>query len=233
MSTGLVEPHGQAAPGFRFLLLDGRTAHVSLGLSVCWAGHCQSQPYQVWNPDFPRLGVVIVGPPAAPIGAATVVAQVASVVVGLEAAVAVAVGLAVVVDSVAAIAVRLRPGQLAPSAGHSVIAHSVIAHSVIAHSVIAHSVIAHPPIDLLRIAPRAVVLSVTGLLAIGPSVTARALRATVVEHSSLATAPPGRMRAGPLPAQRARNVGLNQPAHTSSVGFVRLRLAEFRLRGST
>jgi hypothetical protein len=138
------------------------------------------------------------------------------VVVGLEAAVA--VGLAVAVDSVAAIAVRLRPGQPAPSAGHSVIAHSVIAHH---------------PIDRLRIVPRAVVLSVTGLLAIGPSVTARALRATVVQHSSLATAPPGRMRAGPLPAQRARNVGLNQPAHTSSVGFVRLRLAEFRLRGST
>jgi hypothetical protein len=218
MSTGLVEPHGQDAPGFRFLLLDGLTAHVSLGLSACWAGHCQSQPYQVWNPDFLPLGVVIVGPPAAPIGAATVVAQGASVAVGLEAAVAVAVGLAVVVDSVAAIAVRLRPGQLAPSAGHSVIAHSVIAH---------------PPIDLLRIVPRAVVLSVTGLLAIGPSVTARALRATVVQHFSLVTAPPGRMRAGPLPAQRARNVGLNQPAHTSSGGFVRLRLAEFRLRGST
>jgi hypothetical protein len=212
MSTGLVEPHGQDAPGFRFLLLDGLTAHVSLGLSACWAGHCQSQPYQVWNPDFPRLGAVIVVRPAAPIDAATVVAQVASVVVGLEAAVAVAVGLAV------AIAVRLRPGQLAPSAGLSVIAHSVIAH---------HS------IDLLRTVPRAVVLSVTDLLVIGPSVTARALRATVVQHSSLATAPPGRMRAGPLPAQRARNVGLNQPAHTSSVGFVRLRLAEFRLRGST
>jgi len=207
MSTGLVEPHGQDAPGFRFLLLDGLTAHVSLGLSACWAGHCQSQPYQVWNPDFLPLGVVIVAPPAAPIGAATVVAQVASVVV----------------DSVAAIAVRLRPGQLAPSAGHSVIAHSVIAHSVIAH----------PPIDLLRIVPRAVVLSVTGLLAIGPSVTARALRATAVQHFSLVTAPPGRMRAGPLPAHRARNVGLNQPAHTSSGGFVRLRLAEFRLRGST
>jgi len=208
MSTGLVEPHGQAAPGFRFLLLDGLTAHVSLGLSACWAGHCQSQPYQVWNPDFLPLGVVIVGPPAGPIGAATVVAQVASVVVGLAAA----------VDSVAAIAVRLRPGQPAPSAGHSVIAHSVIAHH---------------PIDRLRIVPRAVVLSVTGLLAIGPSVTARALRATAVQHFSLVTAPPGRMRAGPLPAQRARNVGLNQPAHTSSVGFVRLRLAEFRLRGST
>jgi hypothetical protein len=208
MSTGLVEPHGQAAPGFRFLLLDGLTAHVSLGLSVCWAGHCQSQPYLVWNPDFPRLGAVIVVRPAAPIGAAMVVAQVASVVVGL----------AVAVDSVAAIAVRLRPGQPAPSAGLSVIAHSVIAHH---------------PIDLLRTVPRAVVLSVTDLLVIGPSVTARALRATVVQHSSLATAPPGRMRAGPLPAQRARNVGLNQPAHTSSVGFVRLRLAEFRLRGST
>jgi hypothetical protein len=214
MSTGLVEPHGQDAPGFRFLLLDGLTAHVSLGLSACWAGHCQSQPYQVWNPDFPRLGAVIVVRPAAPIGAAMVVAQVAS---------AVAVGLAVAVDSVAvdsvaAIAVRLRPGQPAPSAGLSVIAHSVIAHH---------------PIDLLRTVPRAVVLSVTDLLVIGPSVTARALRATVVQHSSLATAPPGRMRAGPLPAQRARNVGLNQPAHTSSVGFVRLRLAEFRLRGST
>jgi hypothetical protein len=209
MSTGLVEPHGQAAPGFRFLLLDGLTAHVSLGLSVCWAGHCQSQPYLVWNPDFPRLGAVIVVRPAAPIGAAMVVAQVASVV---------AVGLAVAVDSVAAIAVRLRPGQPAPSAGHSVIAHSVIAHH---------------PIDRLRTVPRAVVLSVTGLLAIGPSVTARALRATVVQHFSLVTAPPGRMRAGPLPAQRARNVGLNQPAHTSSGGFVRLRLAEFRLRGST
>jgi hypothetical protein len=213
MSTGLVEPHGQAAPGFRFLLLDGLTAHVSLGLSVCWAGHCQSQPYLVWNPDFPRLGAVIVVRPAAPIGAAMVVAQVASAV-----AVGLAVGLAVAVDSVAAIAVRLRPGQPAPSAGLSVIAHSVIAHH---------------PIDLLRTVPRAVVLSVTDLLVIGPSVTARALRATVVQHSSLATAPPGRMRAGPLPAQRARNVGLNQPAHTSSVGFVRLRLAEFRLRGST
>jgi len=209
----LVEPHGRDAPGFRFLLLDGLTAHVSLGLSACWAGHCQSQPYQVWNPDFLPLGVVIVGPPAAPIGAATVVAQVASVVVGLAAA----------VDSVAAIAVRLRPGQLAPSAGLLVIAHLVIDHSVIAHH----------PIDLLRTVPRAVVLSVTDLLAIGPSATARALQATVVQHSSLATAPPGRMRAGPLPAQRARNVGLNQPAHTSSVGFVRLRLAEFRLRGST
>jgi len=218
MSTGLVEPHGQAAPVFRFLLLDGLTAHVSLGLSVCWAGHCQSQPYQVWNPDFLPLGVVIVGPPAGPIGAATVVAQVASAV-----AVGLAVGLAVAVDSVAAIAVRLRPGQLAPSAGLLVIAHLVIDHSVIAHH----------PIDLLRTVPRAVVLSVTDLLVIGPSVTARALRATVVQHSSLATAPPGRMRAGPLPAQRARNVGLNQPGHTSSGGFVRLRLAEFRLRGST
>jgi hypothetical protein len=209
----LVEPHGRDAPGFRFLLLDGLTAHVSLGLSACWAGHCQSQPYQVWNPDFLPLGVVIVGPPAGPIGAATVVAQVASVVVGLAAA----------VDSVAAIAVRLRPGQLAPSAGLLVIAHSVIAHLVIAHH----------PIDLLRTAPRVVVLSVTDLLAIGPSATARVLQATVVQHSSLATAPPGRMRAGPLPAQRARNVGLNQPGHTSSGGFVRLRLAEFRLRGST
>ena len=147
--------------------------------------------------------------PAAPIGAAMVVAQVASVV---------AVGLAVAVDSVAAIAVRLRPGQPAPSAGLSVIAHSVIAHH---------------PIDLLRTVPRAVVLSVTDLLVIGPSVTARALRATAVQHFSLVTAPPGRMRAGPLPAQRARNVGLNQPGHTSSGGFVRLRLAEFRLRGST
>jgi hypothetical protein len=211
MSTGLVEPHGQAAPVFRFLLLDGLTAHVSLGLSVCWAGHCQSQPCLVWNLDFPPLGAAIVVPPAAPIGAATVVAQGAS-------AVAVGLAVAVAVDSVAAIAVRLRPGQPAPSAGHSVIAHSVIAHH---------------PIDRLRIVPRAVVLSVTGLLAIGPSVTARALRATAVQHFSLVTAPPGRMRAGPLPAHRARNVGLNQPAHTSSGGFVRLRLAEFRLRGST
>jgi hypothetical protein len=207
MSTGLVEPHGQAAPGFRFHSPVVQTAHVSSGLSACWAGHCQSRPCLVWNLDFPPLGAVIVVQPAAPIDAATVVAQVVSVVVvGLEAVVA------VVVDSVVAIAVRLRPGQPAPSAAHSVIAHSVIAHH---------------PIDLLRTVPRAVVLSVTGLLAIGPSVTAQALRATVAQHSSLVTAPPGRMRAGLLPVQRARNAGLNQPARTSFGGCVRLRLAEF------
>jgi hypothetical protein len=205
MSTGLVEPHGRDAPGFQFLLLDGLTAHVSLGLSACWAGHCQSRPCQVWNPDFPPLGAVIVVPPAAPIGVVTVVVQVVSVVVGL----------AVVVGLVVAIAVRLRPVLPVPSTGRSVIAHSVIAHH---------------PIDLLRTVPRAVVLSVTDLLAIGPSVTARALRATVVRHSSLATAPPGRMRVEPLRAQRPRNVGPNQPEHTSFGGFVRLSLAESRLR---
>jgi hypothetical protein len=153
---------------------------------------------------------VIAVPPAAPIDAATVVARVVSVVVGLEA-------VAVAVDSVVAIAVRLRPVPPVPSAAHSVIAHSVIAHSVIAHQ----------PIDLLRTVPRAVVLSVTDLLAIGPSVTARVLRAIVAQHSSLGIAPLGRMRAGLLPVQRARNAGLNQPARTSCGGFVRLRLAEF------
>jgi len=198
MSTGSVARRGPAALAFRFHSLVVQTAHVCSGLSACWAGHCQSQLCQVWSPDLRPLGEVIAVPPAAPIDAATVVARVVSVVVGLE---------AVAVDSVVATAVRLRPVPPVPSA--------------------AHSVIAHQPIDLLRTVPRAVVLSVTDLLAIGPSVTARVLRAIVAQHSSLGIAPLGRMRAGLLPVQRARNAGLNQPARTSCGGFVRLRLAEF------
>ena len=198
MSTESVARHGPAALAFRFHSLVVQTAHVCSGLSACWAGHCQSQLCQVWSPDLRPLGEVIAVPPAAPIDAATVVARVVSVVVGLE---------AVAVDSVVATAVRLRPVPPVPSA--------------------AHSVIAHQPIDLLRTVPRAVVLSVTDLLAIGPSVTARVLRAIVAQHSSLGIAPLGRMRAGLLPVQRARNAGLNQPARTSCGGFVRLRLAEF------
>ena len=205
MSTESVARRGPAALAFRFHSLVVQTAHVCSGLSACWAGHCQSQLCQVWSPDLRPLGAVIAVPPAAPIDAATVVARVVSVVVGLEA-------VAVAVDSVVAIAVRLRPVPPVPSAAHSVIAHSVIAHQ---------------PIDLLRTVPRAVVLSVTDLLAIGPSVTARVLRAIVAQHSSLGIAPLGRMRAGLLPVQRARNAGLNQPARTSCGGFVRLRLAEF------
>jgi len=198
MSTESVARRGPAALAFRFHSLVVQTAHVCSGLSACWAGHCQSQLCQVWSPDLRPLGEVIAVPPAAPIDAATVVARVVSVVVGLE---------AVAVDSVVATAVRLRPVPPVPSA--------------------AHSVIAHQPIDLLRTVPRAVVLSVTDLLAIGPSVTARVLRAIVAQHSSLGIAPLGRMRAGLLPVQRARNAGLNQPARTSCGGFVRLRLAEF------
>ena len=200
MSTESVARRGPAALAFRFHSLVVQTAHVCSGLSACWAGHCQSQLCQVWSPDLRPLGEVIAVPPAAPIDAATVVARVVSVVVGLEA-------VAVAVDSVVAIAVRLRPVPPVPSA--------------------AHSVIAHQPIDLLRTVPRAVVLSVTDLLAIGPSGTARVLRAIVAQHSSLGIAPLGRMRAGLLPVQRARNAGLNQPARTSCGGFVRLRLAEF------
>jgi len=187
MFTGSVARHGPGALVFRFHSPVVQTAHVSSGLSACWAGRCQSRLCQAWSPDFRPLGAVIVVPPAAPIDAVTVVAQVVSVVVvGLE---AVAVG------------------SVVESAAHSVIAHHLI--------------------DLLRIVPRAVVLSVTDLLAIGPSVTARALRATVAQHSSRVTAPPGRMRAGLLPVQRARNAGLNQPAHTSFGGCVRLRLAGY------
>jgi len=136
--------------------------------------------------------VVTVVPPAVPIDAEMVVAQVASVVVDLEAA---------------------------PSAGHSVIAHSVIARQPIAPLQTAPRVVV-----LSRDVPPVVALLVTDLLAIALSVIAQSLQATVVLHSSLVTVSPDRMRAEPLHVQRARNVGPNQPARTSSGGFVPLSL---------
>ena len=105
MFTASVARRGPGAPAFRFHSLVGQTAHVSSGLNACWVGHCQSQSCQAWSPDLPPHGVVTVVPPAAPIDAEMVVAQVASVVVDLEAV---------------------------PSAGHSGFAHSVTARQLIA-----------------------------------------------------------------------------------------------------
>jgi hypothetical protein len=140
---------------------------------------------------------VIVVPPAAPIDAVTVVAQVVSVVVDLEAV---------------------------PSAGLLVIAHSGIAHSVIARQPIAPLQTAPRVVVLSRDVPPVVALLVTDLLAIALSVIAQSLQATVVLHSSLVTVSPDRMRAEPLHVQRARNAGPNQPVRTSSGGFVPLSL---------
>jgi hypothetical protein len=136
--------------------------------------------------------VVTVVPLAALIDAAMVVAQVASVVVDLEAV---------------------------PSAGHSVIVHSGIVHSVIALQPIAPLQTAPRVVVLSRDVPPVVVLLVTDLLAIALSVIAQALQAIVVLHSSLVTASPDRMRAEPLHVQRARNAGPNQLVRTSSGGF--------------
>jgi len=197
MFTGSVARHGPGALVFRFHSPVVQTAHVSSGLSACWAGRCQSQLCQAWSPDLRPLGAVIVVPPAAPIDAVTVVAQVVSVVVDLEAV---------------------------PSAGLLVIAHSGIAHSVIARQPIAPLQTAPRVVVLSRDVPPVVALLVTDLLAIALSVIAQSLQATVVLHSSLVTVSPDRMRAEPLHVQRARNVGPNQPVRTSSGGFVPLSL---------
>jgi len=192
MCTASVARLGPDAPAFRSHSLVGQTAHVSSGLNACWVGHCQSQSCQASSPDSPPLGVVTVVPPAVPIDAEMVVAQVASVVVDLEAA---------------------------PSAGHSVIAHSGIAHSVIARQPIAPLQTAPRVVVLSRDVPPVVALLVTDLLAIALSVIALSLQATVVLHSSLVTVSPDRMRVEPLHVQRARNAGPNQPVRTSSGGF--------------
>jgi hypothetical protein len=210
MFTGLVGPHGRGVPGFRFHSPVGPIARASLGSSACWAGHCQSQPCQASNRDLRLHGVAIVVLPAGPIDAATVVDPVASVVVAAMAA-EVAMG-AVAMGAV--IAVRLRPVQPVPSVGPLLIVHQVIAHSGIVHQAIVPSRIVP-----LRIAPLVVVLSVTDLLAIGPSGTERERRATVVQASSPVTAPRGQMPAGHSPVLPVRNAARNHPARTSFGGL--------------
>jgi hypothetical protein len=150
--------------------------------------------------------VAIVVLPAVPIDAATVVDPAASVVVAMAVAAAVAMG--------AVIAVRLRPVQPVPSVGPLLIVHQVIAHSGIVHQAIVPSRIVP-----LRIAPLVVVLSVTDLLAIGPSGTERERRATVVQASSPVTAPRGQMPAGHSPVLPVRNAARNHPARTSFGGL--------------
>jgi len=121
-----------------------------------------------------------------------VVAQVASVVVDLEAV---------------------------PSAGHSGIVHSGIVHSGIALQPTAPLQTAPRVVVLSRDVPLVVALLVSDLLAIALSVIAQSLQAIVVLHSSLVTVLPDRMRAEPLHGQRVRNAGPNQPVLTSSGGF--------------
>jgi len=224
MFTGLVGPHGRGVPGFRFHSPVGPIARASLGSSACWAGHCQSQPCQASNRDLRLHGVAIVVLPAVPIDAATVVDPAASVVVVAAMAVAVAaMAVAVAVAAVAmgaVIAVRLRPVQPVPSVGPLVIVHQVIAHSGIVHQAIVPSRIVP-----LRIAPLVVVLSVTDLLAIGPSGTERERRATVVQASSPVTAPRGQMPAGHSPVLPVRNAARNHPVRTSFGGLGLLKSA--------
>jgi hypothetical protein len=165
--------------------------------------------------------VAIVVLPAAPIDAATVVDPVASVVVAM----AVAAAAMVPVAMGAVIAVRLRPVQPVPSVGPLVIVHQVIVHQVIAHSGIVHQAIVPSRIAPLRIDPLVVVLSVTGLLAIGPSGTERERRATVVQASSPVTAPRGQMPAGHSPVLPVRNAARNHPARTSFGGLGLLKSA--------
>jgi hypothetical protein len=161
--------------------------------------------------------VAIVVLPAAPIDAATVVDPVASVVVAMAVAAAVAMG--------AVIAVRLRPVQPVPSVGPLVIVHQVIAHSGIVHQAIVPSRIVPLRIVPLRIAPLVVVLSVTDLLAIGPSGTERERRATVVQASSPVTAPRGQMPAGHSPVLPVRNAARNHPVRTLFGGLGLLKSA--------
>ena len=206
MFTGLVGPHGRGVPGFRFHSPVGPIARASLGSSACWAGHCQSQPCRASNRDLRLHGVAIVVLPAVRIDAATVVDPVASVVV----VVAMVAELVVVGSEVAVIAVRLRPVQPVPSVGPLVIVHQAIVPSRIVP---------------LRIDPLVVVLSVTGLLAIGPSGTERERRATVVQASSPVTAPRGQMPAGHSPVLPVRNAARNRPARTSFGGLALLKSA--------
>jgi len=62
-------------------------------------------------------------------------------------------------------------------------------------------------------------LSAIDLLAIGPSGTERARRATVVQVFSLGTVPLGQMLAGHSPVLPVRNAARNHPARTSFGGL--------------
>ena len=201
MSIGSAGPHGLGAPGSQFHSPAGQIARASLGLSACWAGHCQWQHCQVLNRDLRLHGVVIVVLPVAPIAAATVVAPAAS-----EAGVG---------ASEAVIADRLRPVQPVPSVGPSVIVHLVIAHSVIVHQAIVPSRIGPRVVARSRDVLPVVARSAIDRLAIDPSGTEPARRVTVAQVSNLETEPPGRMLAGHSPVQPVRNAAPNHRARTS------------------
>jgi hypothetical protein len=207
MSIGLAGPHGLGAPGFQFHLPAGQIARASLGLSACWADHCQLQPCQVLNRDLRLHGVVIVVLPVAPIAAATVVAPAASVV-GVASEAGVGASEAVIAD-------RLRPVQPVPSVGPLVTVHLVIAHSVIVHQAIVPSRIGPRVVARSRDVLPVVARSAIDRLAIDPSGTEPARRVTVAQVSNLETEPPGRMLAGHSPVQPVRNAAPNHRARTS------------------
>jgi len=197
MSIGSAGPHGLGAPGFQFHSPAGQIARASLGLSACWAGHCQSQPCQVLNRDLRLHGVVIVVLPVAPIAAATVVAPAASVA-GVASEAGVGASEAVIAD-------RLRPVQPVLSVGPLVIVHQAIVPSRIGPRVVARS----------RAVLPVVARSAIDRLAIDPSGTEPARRVTVAQVSNLETEPPGRMLAGHSPVQPVRNAAPNHRARTS------------------
>jgi len=207
MSIGSAGPHGLGAPGSQFHSPAGQIARASLGLSACWAGHCQWQHCQVLNRDLRLHGVVIVVLPVVPIAAATVVAPAAS---GAGVASEAGVG-----ASEAVIADRLRPVQPVPSVGPSVIVHLVIAHSVIVHQAIVPSRIGPRVVARSRDVLPVVARSAIDRLAIDPSGTEPARRVTVAQVSNLETEPPGRMLAGHSPVQPVRNAAPNHRARTS------------------
>jgi len=207
MSIGSAGPHGLGAPGFQFHLPAGQIARASLGLSACWAGHCQWQHCQVLNRDLRLHGVVIVVLPVVPIAAATVVAPAASVA-GVASEAGVGASEAVIAD-------RLRPVQPVPSVGPLVTVHLVIAHSVIVHQAIVPSRIGPRVVARSRDVLPVVARSAIDRLAIDPSGTEPARRVTVAQVSNLETEPPGRMLAGHSPVQPVRNAAPNHRARTS------------------
>jgi hypothetical protein len=91
---------------------------------------------------------------------------------------------------------------------------------VIVHQAIVRSrTVLHRVVVLLRDVLPVAGLSAIDLLAIDPSGTERARRATVVRVFSLGTVPLGQMLAGHSPVLPVRNAALNHPARTSFGGL--------------